>query len=681
MAFQGGSVLAALICAVAVLTGGDGRAQALDAPAPAPEPSPSASRAGPLAPDQAVPPAELEAFLDGIVAETMARDHVAGAAVAVVQDGQVLLQKGYGVDRLGPARAVDARRTLFRIGGITRTFTWILLMKEVEAGRMRLEAPVNLYLPQAAQIRDQGYRRPIQLRDLMTQSPGFETRLFGQAMERRPDRIRPLGLYLRQERPRRVRAAGEAPTVSDYGVALAGEALTAATGYTVQALAEGRIAAPLGMTRTTLREPYPTDAALPAPMAGALAEDVSDGFHWTGSRLRTMPFEYMTQLAPATAGSSTAADMSRYMLAILGDGTLDGATIYSPALAADFRTVITGGPPGVPGWAHGFMQYRLPGGLEGYGQDGDTLSFHARMVTVPALKLGVFVVTNTDTGKAFVHSLPDRIVQRFYARPPTRYGPSAWLTANADAFAGSYLSTFRAYRGLEQFADLVLRGPVKARVDADGVLTTPGPFGPRRWTPVPGATVANPYVAFREIGGPDRLVFQMRDGRAKRWFDPSGKTAYERTGVLASVPLLALLAAATGFAALAALAAGLFARSRRESRQTSVQGRADGAQVSGAVLWLVAIGCFWMWTGQISDPAELAYGWPGGWLITASASAAVAAILTVMCLGLSPMIWRGGRRLDSWTAARKARFTVTTVIFTLFAALLGLWGGLEPWSR
>ena len=673
-------MLAALICAAAVMTGGDGRAQAPVALTPSPPPSASPSRAGPLAPNQSVPPAELEAFLDGIVAETMARDHVAGAAVAVVQDGQVLLQKGYGVDRLGPARAVDARRTLFRIGAITRTFTWILLMKEVEAGRMRLEAPVNLYLPQAAQIRDQGYRRPIQLRDLMTQSPGFETRLFGQAIERRPERIRPLGAYLRQERPRRVRAAGDAPTVSDYGVALAGEALTTATGYTVQALAESRIAAPLGMTRTTLREPYPADADLPAPMNASLAGDVSDGFHWTGSRLRPMPFEYMTQLAPATSGSSTAADMSRYMLAILGDGTLDGRAIYSPVLAADFRTVIPGGPPGVPGWAHGFMQYRLPGGLEGYGQDGDTPSFHARMVTVPALKLGVFVVTNTDTGKAFVHALPGRIVQRFYAPPPTRYGPSGWLTQNADAFAGSYLTTSRAFRGLEQFADLVLREPVKVRVDADGALTTPGPFGPRRWTPTPGSTVDSPYVAFREIGGPGTLVFQMRDGRATRWFDPSGKVAYERSGVLASVPLLALLAAATVAAALAALA-GLFARSRRESRQTSVQGRADGAQISGAVLWLVAIGCFWVWTGQVSDPAALAYNWPGGWLITASASASVAAILTAMCLGLSPMVWRGGRRLDSWTAARKARFTVTTLVFTLFAVLLGLWGALEPWSR
>ncbi|MEI9963672.1 MAG: hypothetical protein WDM92_02210 [Caulobacteraceae bacterium] len=59
----------------------------------------------------------------------------------------------------------------------------------------------------------------------------------------------------------------------------------------------------------------------------------------------------------------------------------------------------------------------------------------------------------------------------------------------------------------------------------------------------------------------------------------------------------------------------------------------------------------------------------------------VASVLTALCLVMLPAVWRGGRRLDSWTAWRKARFTVATVLFALFAVLLGLWGALEPWSR
>jgi len=75
------------------------------------------------------------------------------------------------------------------------------------------------------------------------------------------------------------------------------------------------------------------------------------------------------------------------------------------------------------------------------------------------------------------------------------------------------------------------------------------------------------------------------------------------------------------------------------------------------------------------------YDWPGAWLLIGSGCAFVAAVMTAICLGLAPVAWRGGRRLDSWTIGRKARFTFTTLIFTLFAALLVLWGALPPWSR
>ena len=123
-----------------------------------------------LAPGQVMPAAELEAFVDGLAAQAMARDHVAGAVVAVVQNGQLVLGKGYGVDRLSPARPVDPGRTLFRLGPITETFTWIGVMREIEAGHMRLDAPVNQYLPQDVQIPDQGFIQPVRVRDLMSQS-------------------------------------------------------------------------------------------------------------------------------------------------------------------------------------------------------------------------------------------------------------------------------------------------------------------------------------------------------------------------------------------------------------------------------------------------------------------------------------------------------------------------------
>ena len=68
------------------------------------------------------------------------------------------------------------------------------------------------------------------------------------------------------------------------------------------------------------------------------------------------------------------------------------------------------------------------------------------------------------------------------------------------------------------------------------------------------------------------------------------------------------------------------------------------------------------------------------WLQHSRAAVALAALLTVLLLALTPVVWRGGRRLDSWSMSRKLRFTVTTVVFAAFAAQLLLWGALAPWS-
>ena len=75
------------------------------------------------------------------------------------------------------------------------------------------------------------------------------------------------------------------------------------------------------------------------------------------------------------------------------------------------------------------------------------------------------------------------------------------------------------------------------------------------------------------------------------------------------------------------------------------------------------------------------YDWPGLPLVIASACALVASLLSLLTLGLLPLVWRGGRRVDSWSARRKIGFTTAAVIFFAFAVLLATWGALEPWSR
>jgi len=644
-------------------------------PAPATPPVQVASGAK-LSPGQPIPPAELDAFVDGMVKDAMSREHIAGVAVSVVQNGQVVLKRGYGFAGLNPNRAVDPDRTLFRVGSISKTFTWIALMKEVEAGRMRLNQPINLYLPERVQVRDQGYDQPVRVANLMDHSAGFEDRALGQLFERNYNRVRPLDVYLRQERPHRVHAPGAVSSYSNYGAALAGEAVAYTAGHPYERLIEDEILTPLGMSHTTFREPHEPKAGLPGPMPAALVGDVSDGYRWTPVGFVRRDYEFIGQIAPAGAASSTAGDMARYMLMQLAGGQYAGRAIYGPVAAQAFRTPLRATPLGINGWAHGFMVFDLPGGHRGYGHGGATLSFFSNMVVVPDLNLGIFISTNTDTGRPLSGRLPDRIVQHFYA-PADRFPrPGApELAQRRSDFAGYYLTTRRAYSGLEGFVDQ-LTGGASVSVTHDGRLVTADAGGVKTWVPE-AAPGDGRFIATQ---GAERIAFDLDSGGGARAFHvASGTQLFERAPVWRKPQTLALLAALAAAAALTTLA-GVVVRNRREFRENQVQSRASLVQNIQAVLWLLVLVLFGTWASKTGDQAAIMYRWPGVLMITASACALVSAGLTVTTLIALPAIWRGGRRVDSWTHLRKAFFSVTVLIYAAFSVELALWGALSPWS-
>ena len=88
-----------------------------------------------------------------------------GAVIAVVKDGQVLLEKGYGWADAEKRVPVDPKSTLFRPGSTSKLFTWTAVMQQVELGKLELDTDVNQYLDFKVPIRN---GRPLTLRHIMT---------------------------------------------------------------------------------------------------------------------------------------------------------------------------------------------------------------------------------------------------------------------------------------------------------------------------------------------------------------------------------------------------------------------------------------------------------------------------------------------------------------------------------
>ena len=165
-------------------------------------------------------PKELEAFMDGTVNAELKAHHIPGATVAVVKNGQIIFAKGYGYADISKRKAVVANQTLFRIGSVSKLFIWTAVMQLAEQNKLDLDADVNVYLKDF-QI-PANYPGPITLKDLMTHTSGFEDMATGgRLFVRNETDIVPMGEYLKDKMPARVRPPGEVTAYSNYGSALA----------------------------------------------------------------------------------------------------------------------------------------------------------------------------------------------------------------------------------------------------------------------------------------------------------------------------------------------------------------------------------------------------------------------------------------------------------------------------
>ena len=182
---------------------------------------------------------ELAAFVDSIIPAEMARERIPGAAFVFVQDGRVVLTRGYGMADVEQRREVDAS-TIWRIGSISKVFTATAVMQLVDRGDVELDAPVGRYVHRVT-IPDT-YPEPVTVRHLLTHTGGFDEIRPGTQAET-ADGVLPLAEFLRDKLVR-VRPPGRTIAYSTYGITLAGEMVEEVSDMSIETYDRPRDAAP-----------------------------------------------------------------------------------------------------------------------------------------------------------------------------------------------------------------------------------------------------------------------------------------------------------------------------------------------------------------------------------------------------------------------------------------------------
>lgn len=526
--------------------------------------------------EPAIPRADLEAWLDGFMPLALDTADIAGAVVVVVKDGQVVLQKGYGYRDVAAREPVDPEATLFRPGSVSKLFTWTAVMQLVEAGKLDLDADVNQYLDFTIPERD---GKPATLRQILTHTTGMEEQLRG-LIGADPAQLVSLGDALKRWVPERIHAPGTTPAYSNYATALAGYIVERVSGQSFDDYVEQNIFAPLGMQRSSFRQPLPD----------ALLAGMSNGYR-TASDGTPQPYEFIN-LAPAGSLAATGSDMARFMLAHLGKGAHGDARILSEATTEQMHR--TGQPTVGPlnQMMLGFYETSI-NGRRAIAHGGDTQWFHSDLQLFPDDGLGVFVSFNSSGQPGSTlqlrTALTRAIVDRYLPGPaPTGPGiDEATAREQAASMAGSYASSRRPGSNFMALANLL--GRTKVVANPDGSLTVPafvGPGGaPRKWRPI------GPWL-WQDAESGDRLAADVVDGKVVRFgLEPYASImVFERR----SSAVMPLLVASVAVLLLTVLAWPTSAILRRYFRAPSnLTGNAARVRRIGrlsALLSLLAIG-------------------------------------------------------------------------------------------
>ncbi|MFS0824758.1 serine hydrolase domain-containing protein [Bacillus sp. 1P02SD] len=401
---------------------------------------------------------DIETFMDKFLQKKVDEEHIPNMAVTVVADGEVVFEKGYGLADIEEQVKVDPKTTMFRIGSVSKLFTWTAIMQLVEQGQLDLNTDINQYLDFEIPARlavgpNKEQPKPITLIDLMTHTPGFEdysSAIFRLTAEEMP----PLDRYVREYRPERVFPAGEVLAYSNYGTALAGYIVEQVSGTPYSEYVEENIFKPLGINHSTFQQPLPTE----------LSTNLAQAYRYIDGEYKEGSFEFVP--GPAGGMSTTAKDMAKFMQAYLAGGSFNGKRILEEDTVQHmFQQQFTHHDQ-LDGMALGFIEKTMNGKRILF-HGGSTALFDTGLYLLPQENIGLFISysgnnfrTHTELFEAFMdHYFPsDKSVT-----------VTSMSGESSPQYVGEYHQNRKSFTNEDKISSLII-GMIQVQLDDTGDL-------------------------------------------------------------------------------------------------------------------------------------------------------------------------------------------------------------------
>jgi D-alanyl-D-alanine carboxypeptidase len=308
-------------------------------------------------------------------ANKLAGEDELSGAVLVARGDRVLFSRAYGLaDR---KRAIpNTIGTRFRIGSMNKMFTAVAILQLVEAGKVKLTAPLGTYLPDYP---NRELATKVTIHQLLTHTGGTGD-IFGPSFDAHREQLRSLADYIKLYGKRGLEfAPGSRWAYSNYGFILLGVVIEKVTGQSYYDYVHAHIYAPAVMTRSGS---LPEDQAVPDRSIGYTKPPGTTA--WIPNT-DTLPFRGTS----AGGGYSTVEDLARFAHALLSHKLLSP---YSTKLLITGKVQTDAGTR----YAYGFDDARAADGNGWVGHGGGAPGMNGDLRIYPKSGYVVAVLANID---------------------------------------------------------------------------------------------------------------------------------------------------------------------------------------------------------------------------------------------------------------------------------------------
>lgn len=367
----------------------------------------------------AAPPADI----DGYVAKTMQTFGNPGLSLAIVEGGQIVKAKGYGVRKMGTNLTAD-EHTAFPIGSELKAFTSAALAILVDRKQLKWSDLVKDKLP-GFQMYDPYVTDHMTVRDLLTHRSGLSLGEGDLLMVPDTNRTRADFVHaLRYLKP----ATGfrEKFAYDNILYIVAGELVQAVSGQTWEDFVRENIFKPADMTDAH------TNYDVTAPNAVWLHARLNGPFRGAGDQSILAKGLEAHVSAPAGAINASAVDMAKWMNVQLAHGKLpDGKQLFSEEQANEMWSPVVVVPPtefklprSMAAMSPDMQTYALGWFVEYYHghkivqHSGAVLGALAMQFLIPEKNVGISVTINSEDSMAR-RAVTFHLLDYYLGLPPT----------------------------------------------------------------------------------------------------------------------------------------------------------------------------------------------------------------------------------------------------------------------